>query len=459
MINFSPFYVTFIDKDVGIIHMKSFKGGVHPSEYKELSRDKSFEEMPSPKQIFVPISQHIGKPAKVTVKKGEEVKRGSVVAEADGFVSVPIHTSIGGKVKTIGAGIVASGLSQEGITINAGETEETETLTPLSIDSVTPEDIRSRIREAGLVGQGGAAFPTSVKLSPPPGVKLDTIILNGCECEPYLTRDYRFMIERPDDVIGGMLLIMKATDVQNGIIGIEDNKPEAIKKMTEAASKYPNIEVAALKTKYPQGAEKVLIKALLDREVPPGKLPLDVGVVVQNIGTAASIYYAVAKGEVQTTAALTVTGNGIKEPKNLLVRLGTPIQEVLDYCGGVTDDTVKIIVGGPMMGTTQHDLSAPVVKATSGILVLTKKDVLEAQETACVRCGKCVDVCPLNLVPTKLARFSEMERWEDAEEYGVTVCMECGSCAYGCPANIPLVQWIKLGKQKVISLQKERQTA
>jgi electron transport complex protein RnfC len=285
------------------------------------------------------------------------------------------------------------------------------------------------------------------------------VILNGCECEPYLTRDDRFMLERPSDVIAGLKLVMKALGVKKGAVGIEDNKPEAIDVMSLAVQSEPNIEVVKVKTKYPQGAEKMLIKAVLNREVPPGKLPLDVGVVIQNIGTAIAVADAVIKGEPELTAALTVSGLGINKPKNLIVRVGTPLADILEYCGGVKDNAHKVVVGGPMMGVAQFDFAAPVMKATSGILVLTEEEIKAHEETPCLKCGMCIGVCPLKLTPTKLARYSQLDKVEEAEKLGISVCMECGTCAYTCPANIPLVQWIRLGKQRVNQLKNEKKSA
>jgi electron transport complex protein RnfC len=440
---------------------KTFHGGVHPKEYKELTEQCVFEAMPLPDEIILPLSQHLGKEASPQVKKGDDITPGQLVAKAEGFISAPVHTSVAGKVISLGKEQTSSGFPKDSIVIKTNGTAEAEKFMfpQLIPETITPDEIRERVALAGIVGQGGAAFPTSVKLTPPKDKVIDVVILNGCECEPYLTRDYRFMIERPDDLISGLKLIMKALGVNRGVIGIEDNKPEAIELLSNKVKNEHRLEVVSLKTKYPQGAEKMLIKAVTGKEVPPGNLPMDVGAVIQNIGTAIAIHDAIVKGEVLITAALTVSGKGIRNPKNLIVPVGTPIQNVIDFCGGVTEDAVKIVVGGPMMGVAQFDLHAPVMKATSGILVLTKDEVAENPETPCLRCGQCVGACPLNLMPTKLARYSQLDRFEDAEGAGITVCMECGTCAYTCPANIPLVQWIRLGKQKVLQMQKERAAA
>ncbi|MCO5251378.1 MAG: electron transport complex subunit RsxC [Candidatus Kapabacteria bacterium] len=436
---------------------KSFKGGVHPDEHKDLTENSAFELMPYPTEVVLPLSQHIGKPSKVLVKKRDLVKSGQVIAEPDGFISSIIHSPITGKIKDIGKTASVGGRPQEAVTIVAEGEDEVVFMEPLDADSITAELIIERVKEAGIVGQGGAAFPTYVKLMPPKDKNIECIIINGAECEPYLTRDYRYMVERTQDLIIGIKLIMRALGVKRGIIGIEDNKPEAIKMLKEATSHHSEIKVEVLKTKYPQGAEKMLIKVAVNKEVPPGKLPLDVGVVIQNIRTAISVFDAVVKGEPQITAALTVSGFGIKTPKNLIVRVGTTIQQVLDYCGGTNEDARKVIVGGPMMGVAQYDMSAPVQKATSGLLVLTEPEMKHSQETNCLRCGACVDVCALNLIPKDLAKFSKAGKWDEAEALGVTVCMECGTCSYNCPANIPLVQWIRLGKQRVINIQRSKQ--
>jgi len=438
---------------------KTFHGGIHPYEYKELTENLPFEIMPNPEQIIVPLLQHIGKPANPLVKKGVEVKAGDIVAEPDGFVSVPIHSSVSGKVVKVSKESNVGGFPKDAIIIKANEENDIKLMPTLKPDTISPDEIRQRVKDAGIVGQGGAAFPTYIKLTPPEGKTIDYVILNGCECEPYLTRDDRFMLERPEDVISGLKLVMKALGVIKGAVGIEDNKPEAIRVMADAIKHEPDISIANVKTKYPQGAEKMLIKAVLNREVPPGKLPLDVGVVIQNIGTAIAVSDAVIKGEPELTAALTVSGMGINQPKNLIVRVGTPLSDVLEYCGGVKDDANKVVVGGPMMGVAQFDFSAPVMKATSGILVLTEDEVSAHKETPCLNCGMCIGVCPLNLTPTKLARLSQLDKVEEAEKLGISVCMECGTCSYTCPANIPLVQWIRLGKQRIVNLQKDKKSA
>lgn len=436
--------------------MRTFQGGVHPKEEKYLTENSAFEFFQPKSQVILPLTQHLGKQAKPKVKKGSVVVLGELIAEADGFISAPIHSPVCGTVVSIGKLDTVSGFPKDSIVITPNEQTEKALLPPLDPEIATPDEIRNRVAEAGIVGQGGAAFPTSVKLTPPKDKVIEMVILNGCECEPYLTRDYRFMLERPDAVIAGLRLIMKALGVKQGIIGVEDNKPKAVESLKSNLKENDAIKVLVLKTKYPQGAEKMLIKAATGREVPPGKLPLDVGIVIQNVGTAVSIYDAIVKGEPLITAALTVSGKGIKNPKNLIVPVGTPIMDVLDFCGGVTEDAAKVVVGGPMMGVAQFNFFAPVMKATSGIVVLTNKEADEKDETPCLRCGQCVEACPLGLMPTKLARYTQLEKFEEAENIGITVCMECGTCAFTCPANIPLVQWIRLGKQKVTQLQQKR---
>ncbi|HDN59206.1 MAG TPA: electron transport complex subunit RsxC [Candidatus Marinimicrobia bacterium] len=434
----------------------TFRKGIHPKEFKELTEHKPIEKLPTPKEVFIPLQQHIGSPAKAVVQKGEEVKAGQIIGESTGFISSYIHASINGKVKTIDTFLHPLGLSTQTVHITSSE-EASPLVTDSdtkSWESLSKEDIISIIEKSGIVGLGGATFPTHVKLKPPKDKPIDTFILNGCECEPYLTADHRMMLDFTDKVVQGVLIITRTLGVKKAYIGIENNKPDAIEKMSKATSKIPEIEVVALKTKYPQGAEKMLIKAVLDRTVPAGGLPMDVGVVVNNVGTALTIYEAVVENKPLIERVVTVTGNGIKEPKNLLIPIGTKLKDVIDYCGGLTGDNIKVIMGGPMMGITIGSLEVPVIKGTSGILCL--KDGKNFAETVypCIGCGSCTRVCPMNLLPTKLARLSEKGMWEMANKMGILNCIECGSCAYVCPSHIPLVQHIKVGKFMVNQLKK-----
>lgn len=430
-----------------ILTKKSFKGGVHPEEFKYLTENKSFEKFTSPSEVIIPLSQHSGKDAIPLVKKNDKVKIGTLIAKEDGFISSPIHSSLCGVVTSVNKTFTFSGIQKNSIVIKKDTVEENDFLPPLDFETITSEEIVERVKQAGIVGLGGAAFPTYVKLVPPPDKKIDFIILNACECEPYLTRDYRLILERTLDVIKGLKLLMRAAKVEKGIIGIEDNKPEAISLLKEYLVDYPEIKLIVLKTKYPQGAEKMLIKASTGREVPPGKLPMDVGVIVQNVATAIAVYDAVVNGIPSIYAYLTVSGLGIKEPKNLIVPIGTKLKDVIDYCGGIKENARRVVIGGPMMGFAQFDLSTPITKATSGILVLTDEEIKNFPESNCLRCGKCLDVCPLNLAPARLVRLIQNKRFEDAVKLNVTLCMECGTCAYTCPASIPLVHWLRLGKK------------
>jgi Na+-translocating ferredoxin:NAD+ oxidoreductase subunit C len=431
------------------VRRTNFLGGIHPPDNKNHTESRPLETMPPPAQVILPLSQHLGKQARPLVKKGTEVLRGMLIAESDGTISAPIHAPVSGKVLSLGRQSSSSGFPQDAITIQSDpNSTESDFLPPLNPVDLLPEEIRERVRQAGIVGQGGAAFPTAVKLTPPEGKKIRMLILNGCECEPYLTRDSRLMIERTADVLSGLRLMMKAAGCARAVVGIEDNKPEAARCIQEALADDPLIKVILVKTRYPQGAEKLLIRAATGKEVPPGKLPLHMGIVVANVGTAAAVHDAVYKGMPSITAAITVSGSGIRQPKNLLVPVGTAIREVLEFCGGVTEGAARVVVGGPMMGVAQFDLDAPVLKATSGILVLTREEVKRSTETPCLKCGQCIDVCPMQLVPTRLVRLVQAKRYAEAGEMGITVCMECGTCAFTCPAHIPLVQWLRLGKQK-----------
>lgn len=429
----------------------TFKSGIHPADSKYYTESLKIESLPIPKEVFIPLQQHIGAPCKAVVEIGEEVRIGQVIGTVDAYVSSPVHATISGKVKAIGKFAHPTGSRTEMVHIIASDEEEPNGVyTEVDWTNLPIDEMKSRIKNAGIVGLGGAAFPTHVKLNPPENKPIDTFILNGCECEPFLTADHRLMLETPDEILKGMAIIMKVLGVKKGYVGIESNKPDAIESMQKAVSKY-GFEIVTVKTKYPQGAEKMLIKAIKKRKVPTGGLPMDVGVVVQNVGTAAAVANAVSYEKPLTQRIVTVTGNGIKEPKNLLVTIGTRFSDVIEYCGGLIEDTAQVFMGGPMMGIAQYDLSVPVIKATSGIVCTT--DYRQIEPIACIGCGSCVKACPMFLMPTRLAHLSLMRHWSNADKMGIMNCIECGSCAYVCPSSIPLVQWIRVGKQKVYEIQ------
>ena len=446
--------------------MKTFKlGGVHPAENK-LSAESPIREAALPKQAVFSMFQHIGAPAKPLVKKGDEVKVGTLLAEAGGFVSAPIHSSVSGKVAKVDVCIDASGTRRMAVYVDVegDEWEESIDRTPTLVKmSDRPEldsqAIVEKVKNAGIVGMGGATFPCHVKLSPPPGCKAECVIINAVECEPYLTADHRLMLEHPDEILVGLQLIMKAVNVSKGFIGIENNKKDAIALLTEKARSYEGIEVVPLKTKYPQGGEKQLIDAVIGRQVPaPPAIPINVGAVVQNVGTAFAIYQAVMKNKPLVDRVITVTGKSVKEPSNLLARLGTPFQQLIDECGGVPEDTGKIIGGGPMMGKALLNLDIPMTKGSSGLLLMNKKEARRAEPQPCIRCAKCVSACPMGLEPYLLSKMSAMEDWEGAEKNEVTSCIECGSCQFTCPSNRPLLDMIRIGKPTVMGIIRSRAT-
>jgi electron transport complex protein RnfC len=440
------------------VRLPTFKKGIHPHDEKHLTNQKNIEILPLPDEVFIPLQQHIGAVGESLVEKGQEVKTGQVIGRSEKFVSSPVHASITGKVTAVEPFLHPLGMKVAMIHILRDGEDEWELSTKFDDWSKsTIDDLRKTIWQAGIVGMGGAAFPTHVKLAPPTEKKIDSFILNGVECEPFLTADHRCMLEYSEQILTGMQIIMHILGTESGYIGIENNKPDAIEVMREMAKKMNlDIQVVPLLVKYPQGAEKMLIEAILHRKVPTGGLPMDVGVVVNNVGTAMAVREAVLEGKALIERVLTVTGNGIHEPKNVLTRIGTPFKKVIEFCGGVTEDATQIYMGGPMMGFAQYELSVPVIKATSGIVCQKEGSVKTTRTYPCIQCGNCVSACPMNLIPTRLASFSEKAKWEDADEFGILNCIECGSCAFACPSNIPLVQWIRIGKLRVSELKRKK---
>ena len=438
----------------------TFKGGAHPPEAKEYTAHKPIETMPAPPRVFIPLQQHIGAPSEAIVQPGDEVKIGDKISEAKGFVSVPVHASVSGKVVKITEHPHPLGGKQQVIIIeNDGQDAMSESVKPVeNYLELSADELRRRIQEAGLAGMGGATFPTHVKLSPPEDKPIDTLIINGAECEPYLTADHRLMVEYPEDLLKGVQILQKILGVRHTYVAIEKNKPDAIEILQEKAARfgqYGPIEVIGLPVKYPQGAEKQLIKAITDREVPPGGLPMDVGCLVQNVGTVRAVYQAIALGIPLYQRIVTVTGEGIAEPKNLMVRLGTPFKDVIDYCGGYKENASKLIMGGPMMGIAQHTDEVPVIKGTSGILVLTEADTQPRTENPCIGCARCVEGCPMGLMPTTLAEWVNHKLLDQAEKAGLMDCIECGTCSYVCPANRLLLQSIRFGKYQILQQRKK----
>jgi electron transport complex protein RnfC len=429
----------------------TFSGGVHPEGNKELTSHKPTVTAAIPKRVVIPLSQHIGAPCKPSVVIGQEVKKGEKIGESGGFVSAPVHASLSGKVSAIGSFPHSLGMDVPSVVIESdGKDEWASGLKETSdYNLLNPEELKKMVLDAGIVGMGGATFPTHVKLSPPKEKPIDVVILNGAECEPYLTSDHRLMVEKPKEIVEGLRILMRILNVKKGHIGIEANKPDAIEAMQKAVKGSSDIEVWPVKVKYPQGAEKMLIKAIANRTVPAGGLPMDCGVVVQNVGTAAAIYDAVRYGRPLIERYVTVTGRGVKDPKNFLARIGTPFSQLIEEAGGLTEDAAKVIAGGPMMGMSQYNLDVPVIKGTSGILVLPKAEVSTKSYGPCIRCARCIDACPMMLQPSLIGLFIEKGHYEDAKDYNVMDCFECGSCTFVCPANRPMVQWVKRAKREL----------
>lgn len=447
--------------------LKTFRrGGIHPSENK-LTAGQGVEVVPLPAEVVLLLSQHIGAPAKPVVAKGDHVTRAQMVAEAGGFVSAPVHTPISGTVTKIDRVQLPNGLMGQAVTIKADEADREADALALTQEqerpaadtsALTGPEIVKAIAQAGIVGLGGATFPTSVKLSPPPGMKPEVVIINGVECEPYLTADHALMLEHPDEIVAGTELLMRAVGVDRGVIAIEANKPDAIKRLTEAAAKVGNITVQPLKVKYPQGGEKQLIDAVLGKEVPSGALPVATGAIVQNVATAYAVWQALAKGKPLTERIVTVTGPSVSKPGNFLVALGTPLHAVVEAAGGVPEDTGKMVMGGPMMGRAAVTLDTPMAKGTSGILLLPEERAKRNETQPCIRCAKCVSVCPMGLEPFLISTLARLGKMEDAEKEKIMNCVECGSCSWVCPSWRPLLDYIRVGKGAVGRMIRERQS-
>ena len=442
--------------------MKTFPiGGVHPSDNKQWSKGSAIETMELPDVVSIPLAQHIGAPATAIVAKGDKVVTGQLIAEATGFMSANIHAPISGTVTAVDMQPNGQGLRQMMITIKRegddwaeGIDRSAELVTECNLDS---KEIISRIKAAGIVGMGGATFPTHVKLSIPEGKKAELLIINGVECEPYLTSDYRTMLERGKLLIVGTRILMRAIGVERAVIGVEANKPDAVKHLRSILGDDKSIKVQMLKTQYPQGGEKQLIAAVMNREVPaPPALPIDVGAVVCNASTAVAVYEAVQKNKPLIERVVTVTGKGVKEPKNLLTRFGTPVSALIEKCGGLPEGDVRVLNGGPMMGRALCNVAMPVMKGCSGITIINGEEAVRGEESACIKCAKCVEACPMGLEPYLLSKQARKKAWDAMEQNDIISCIECGCCQFTCPANIPLLDYVRLGKQTVMGIIRSR---
>ncbi len=440
--------------------MRTFKiGGIHPNDAK-LSAGVAIEVMPLPLQVSIPVAQHIGAPATVVVAKGDKVKAGTLIAQATGFVSANVHSSVSGTVAKIDNEPDASGNRRQVVVIDV-EGDEWEENVDLKGDfkrtfNLSSEEIIAKIKDAGIVGMGGATFPTHVKLMPPPGKVAEVLIINAVECEPYLTSDHALMLEHADEVLIGVQLLMRAAKVNRAMIGIENNKKDAIKLLQEKASKLIGIEICPLRMKYPQGSEKQLIDALIGRQVPSGALPIEVGAIVQNVGTAYAVYETIVKNKPLVERIVTVTGQSLAQPKNVLARIGTPMSALIAFAGGMPENTGKVIAGGPMMGRAVVNVDAPIQKGSSGILLMPEALSERVEMDNCIRCGKCVSVCCMGLQPYLLMNLVEKKMWQEAEQEAVYDCLECGSCSFTCPAHRPLLDYIRYGKSTVMRIMRER---
>ncbi|MBE6244894.1 MAG: electron transport complex subunit RsxC [Bacteroidales bacterium] len=440
--------------------MRTFRmGGVHPAD-KKISKDAAIERLPLPKTVYISMGQHLGAPAEPCVAVGDKVKVGQLIANPTGFVSAPVHSSVSGTVKSIEMVKDLAGRAGKAVVIDVEGDEWMEDI-DRSQDIVREikldkKEIVDRIKACGVVGLGGATFPTNVKLSPPPTATPTCVIINGAECEPYLTSDYRVMMEMPEQVLIGGTILMKALGVDKCYIGIEENKPEAIKKLKALAPQYKGVEIVTLKKKYPQGGEKQLIDAVIGKKVPSMGLPVDTGAVVQNVGTAFAVYEAVQKNKPLFEGIMTVTGDCLEHQRNFIHRVGTPLSFIMEYSGGVPEKASKLISGGPMMGKAIVNVDAPTLKGTSSILYLTEEQTKRKAESNCIRCGKCVSACPMGLEPYLLNKLGRASRMDELEEHHVYDCIECGCCSFTCPAFIPLLDTIRQSKAAVMKIMKSR---
>ncbi|MDC1106669.1 electron transport complex subunit RsxC [Prolixibacteraceae bacterium] len=442
--------------------LKTFKiGGIHPAENK-LSANASIQALAIPKTVYIPMAQHIGAPATPLIKKGDMVKVGQMIGKASGFVSANIHSSVSGKVKKIDQILDSSGYKKDVVVIDVegDEWEETIDRSAELVKEITmsQDEIKTRIAESGIVGLGGATFPTHIKLSPPPGNSAEVLIINAVECEPYLTADHQIMLEKGEEIMIGVSILMKGIGVDKAIIGIENNKKDAIAYFKKLAKGYQGIEITPLKVQYPQGGEKQLIAATIGKEVPSGALPIAIGAVVNNVATAYAVYEAVQKNKPLFERIVTVTGKSVAKPCNLLVRGGTPVNDLIEAAGGLPEDTGKVISGGPMMGKAIVNLEVPSAKGTSGILIMQDTESAREKMDACIRCAKCVKVCPMGIEPYLLMSLSEKSMWEKSENCNVMDCIECGSCSFTCPSNRPLLDFIRLGKGTVGQIIRNRKS-
>jgi len=438
------------------VEVKEFAGGIHVPHYKSFTEHKATKEASLPKEIIIPLLQHTGAPNQPLVKVGDRVKAGQMIGATDKFVSAPVHASLSGTVTAIEPRLCFTGEMFQSIVIAVDKDQDKPEWADVDPSKVTREEAVKMVREGGIVGMGGAAFPTAVKLSPPPDKKIDTLLINGCECEPFLTCDHRLMLEQPEKLLRGVQLLMKILEVKSAYICIEDNKPDAIEALRQKNDD-PQIVLMKMPTKYPQGSEKHLVKAVLDREIPSGGLPFDVGALIQNVGTCVAVYEAVRHRKPLIERVVTVTGQNIRNPQNLLVKIGTPLSHLIAECGGIAEQPAKVVVGGPMTGKAQHTLDAPVVKGTTGVVVLPPELALEDMDYSdCVRCCKCVEYCPMLLYPNQISIYCEAGMVEAAAEWNTVDCIECGICAYVCPSKRPIVQLVQRTKPLIQQLQSRK---